>query len=276
MITERARMRTVWRHMRHRCADPLDRSYHRYGGRGIKVCARWQDFNAFLADMGTRPQPGMQLDRIDNNGNYEPANCRWATPRANSRNTCQCVFITHNGQRRIATEWAEILGLSASTIAIRARKGRPPEECLSKIRLRSRAERRYTFAGKTMTVVQWAKELGIQGDVLSWRIRQGLPPADIFCPGPLSSHREHQARPSVPRAPWHRRLYRWQAQDQDGTIAAFEREPSFDGASWAHPKRVKLVKPNEQGLRPISKAAAENSLRRILNPPTPKPRKGTK
>lgn len=80
----------VWAGMMSRCRDRGNTSYERYGGRGIAVCARWQGrdgFRNFLADMGSRP-PGKTLDRIDNDGNYEPGNCRWSTPaeqRANQR-----------------------------------------------------------------------------------------------------------------------------------------------------------------------------------------------
>jgi hypothetical protein len=76
----------VWLGMRRRCSDPKTIGYKNYGGRGISVCERWQTFENFYEDMGDAP-PGKQIDRINNDGNYEPDNCRWATPSENMQNT---------------------------------------------------------------------------------------------------------------------------------------------------------------------------------------------
>lgn len=78
----------IWKRMKQRCLDPNDKGYKNWGGRGITVCKQWQDsFPAFLQDMGPRPSKRYTIDRINNDGNYEPGNCEWATYAAQARNT---------------------------------------------------------------------------------------------------------------------------------------------------------------------------------------------
>ena len=105
----------IWIGMRTRCFNPRDTSFHNYGGRGISVDPRWDDFQTFLADMGERP-PGMDLDRIDNNRGYEPGNCRWVSRSTNLRNTRRTCLVRLDGDLISVTEAAERMGISRVSI----------------------------------------------------------------------------------------------------------------------------------------------------------------
>jgi hypothetical protein len=100
----------TWGSMISRCTNPRKKDYPNYLGRGIEVCERWHSFENFLADMGYKPSPEHTLDRIDNNGNYEPSNCRWATRKEQNRNSRWNRYLIFDGISKCIAEWAEILG----------------------------------------------------------------------------------------------------------------------------------------------------------------------
>lgn len=102
--------------MRWRCRNPEATGWHRYGGRGITVASRWDDFRVFLADLGPRPSPAHSIERIDNDGNYEPGNVVWATRREQNRNRTDNHWITFRGRRLILTEWARALGITGPAL----------------------------------------------------------------------------------------------------------------------------------------------------------------
>lgn len=119
------RVLKAWQGMIDRCTKRSRDDWHLYGGRGIVVCDRWlASPRNFLEDMG-HPPPGMSLDRIDNSGNYERENCRWATPKEQARNTRQVRLLTHAGETRPMAEWAEKLGIKNSTLHARLKAGWP-------------------------------------------------------------------------------------------------------------------------------------------------------
>lgn len=119
-----------WSAMKQRCSNPKNKMYRHYGGRGIQVCERWDDsFEAFLGDMGFAP-PGMSIDRIDNDGNYEPGNCQWATPTQQIRNRSNCRYLTARGETMLLSDWAVKAGVRKGTIANRLRYGWSEEEAI--------------------------------------------------------------------------------------------------------------------------------------------------
>ena len=111
----------IWTGMRTRCSNPKTTSWPHYGGRGIKVCERWKNFENFLADMGERPE-GKSLDRINNDGDYCPENCRWATDIEQHRNRSDNVYWSHAGSTKTIAEWADVTGLNKHTLSDRVRK----------------------------------------------------------------------------------------------------------------------------------------------------------
>lgn len=117
------RIYTIWKNIRARCTNTKERGYANYAGRGIRLCERWYKFENFYSDMGDPPTPKHSIDRINNNGNYEPGNCRWATPTEQARNRRNSVIVEHNGISMTCAEWDQSRGFPQGTIARRIRKG---------------------------------------------------------------------------------------------------------------------------------------------------------
>ncbi len=102
--------------MKSRCCNPNNTDWHHYGGRGVKVCERWlNSFEAFLEDMGETLK-GMSIDRIDNDGDYEPGNCRWATQMEQTNNQRSNRIVEANGKAQNIAQWAKELGVKKSLI----------------------------------------------------------------------------------------------------------------------------------------------------------------
>lgn len=121
-----------WEAMLTRCSDPKHRQFHRYGGRGIEVCDRWKSFPNFFADMGERPSKKHSIDRDDNDGNYEPGNCRWATMLEQQNNRSTNLVLEFSGRTQTLTEWARELGMAENTLRGRIRLGWTVAEAFSR------------------------------------------------------------------------------------------------------------------------------------------------
>jgi len=127
----------TWLSIKDRCYNVRNGVYRHYGGRGIKVCDRWlESFENFYADMGEKPSAKHSIDRIDNNGNYEPENCRWATAMEQVHNRRPRAFkpsdyLSFNGETLLIREWSQKLGLSVKSIRWRLREGWTTEQVLT-------------------------------------------------------------------------------------------------------------------------------------------------
>lgn len=115
----------AWNNMLERCRNPRNRKWPTYGGRGIAVCARWFTFENFLADVGPRPSRAHSIDRKDNDGHYEPGNCRWATSREQNQNLRTNRRIEYAGETLCVSAWARRRGISKSTLTHRVNAGWP-------------------------------------------------------------------------------------------------------------------------------------------------------
>lgn len=122
-----------WCAMWTRCTNERSDQYKNYGGRGIIVCEDWKSFKNFVRDVGRRPGPTYSIDRIDNNGNYEPGNVRWATPEQQANNTRVNRLIEINGECRTISEWCRVLNskVSKETIRQRLKKGWAPIDAIT-------------------------------------------------------------------------------------------------------------------------------------------------
>lgn len=165
----RTRTYQIWKSMRKRCNNPNTEFYYCYGARGIKVCERWDSYANFLADMG-ECQPGLSIERIDNDANYEPSNCRWASTKEQSRNQRGNRHITHNGETLTLVEWEEKLGLPNHCLASRLSRGWNEITALTTPVIPWTT---ITYKGETRTVKEWAKELGFKVATVRGRLDRG-------------------------------------------------------------------------------------------------------
>ena len=127
------KLHKAWANMRYRCFNPRCKCYDNYGGRGITICDKWNEFEPFMEwALNNGFADGMSLDRIDVNGNYEPSNCRWVSWEVQENNKRNSSYLTLNGQTYTISEWARITGLKDSTIRERIKRGWTVEDALTK------------------------------------------------------------------------------------------------------------------------------------------------
>jgi hypothetical protein len=186
--------------MRQRCDNFKNTNYSRYGGRGITYDENWCRFENFLLDVGEKPEPNMELDRIDNDGNYCKENCRWATRKEQTRNRGgkrATRLYTFNGKTLCIADWAKEIGITPQSLQKRLNKGWPLEIALSPERhdggdrskhvtpaesppkgktVRNKNAKFITIDGVTKTYTEWELEKGLSKGLISKRLQQSCTP----------------------------------------------------------------------------------------------------
>jgi hypothetical protein len=129
-LSKKAGIYKSWLGLKERCLNTKNHAYSLYGGRGITVCERWMKFENFLEDMG-HPIKGQSIDRIDNNGNYEPNNCRWATQSEQNNNYRRNKLLTYDGKTKNMNQWSISKGWNPRTVQNRIKNGWSIEKALT-------------------------------------------------------------------------------------------------------------------------------------------------
>lgn len=169
----KSRSYSIWASMKDRCNNPNNPNYHRYGGRGVAVCDRWQEFENFYADMGDAPE-GMSLDRADNDLGYSPDNCRWATPVEQQNNMRSNTFVTYEGKTQTLAQWSRELGIPYSRLVYRHKNGWLPPELFSGDNLKGKTVKHLVeFDGEIIPLKEASQRSGVPIQTLYWRLRVG-------------------------------------------------------------------------------------------------------
>lgn len=165
------RLHSIWRSIQGRCYNPKNKSFHFYGGRGIKVCNEWLlDFMSFYNwSINNGYQENLTIDRIDSNKNYCPENCRWVDRTQQANNTRRNRLIEHNGEIKTLSEWSKILDFNYSTVQTRMKKGYSFEQAIDK-----NFEKKKNFKSESnRDIANKCKEYGVSYKLVSQRIKSG-------------------------------------------------------------------------------------------------------
>lgn len=169
----------AWRGLKTRCLNKKNAKYPKYGGRGITVCDRWlNSYENFLADMGRSPSPKHSVERKDNNGNYEPGNCRWATDKEQANNRRSSRIIQYNGQSKTIAQWADEIKIDQTTLLARITNGWSIGDAITKPLIKypktehnnQKASWIILFNGESKTLKEWAKITGIHISTIKRRL----------------------------------------------------------------------------------------------------------
>lgn len=188
------RLYRIWSNMKDRCYRPSNEYFSRYGGRGISVCEEWKEnfysFEEWAYSHGYREY--LTIDRIDNNGNYCPENCRWTTQSVQMRNMSKSIFLTIDGVTRNVNEWAETTGLPVDVIRNRHLKGDTGQDLIRpRYQVVNPATPKYEINGISKSAKEWAQEIGISESGFNYRWRNGKRGDEILKPNRVKKPRNN-------------------------------------------------------------------------------------
>lgn len=216
--------------IRDRCNNPRNKAYPRYGGRGIKVCQEWEESSdAFVAwCLSHGYEPGLSVDRRDNDGPYSPDNCRMATPKEQASNRRDNVMITVGEEMHTLAEWARRIGTTNTAIRAAIKRGEDPAEYISKHLAVAAGTRLYvnrnvvwppvTVAGETHTIPEWGRILGVLHSTIYRTCRNHNIPPEVY----IQAHLDMG---------YHSKIYnysRWMAEYEDSRMGAEQKEEIND------------------------------------------------
>lgn len=166
------RLYRIWADMKRRCKNSDRPNYKNYGDKGIRVCQEWENsFDSFREwALNNGYSDDLSIDRIDNDGNYEPSNCRWATAKEQANNKRNNLYIKYKGETRTLAQWCEVFGLERNVVAMRIYRDNIPFE--ESIKKGNRVKRLLTYKGKTQSISEWTKELGFKKSTLDNRLNK--------------------------------------------------------------------------------------------------------
>lgn len=178
-FANKERLYRIWKNMRKRCNNPNSDYYENYGGRGIKVCEEWNDYQNFRNwSLDNGYQDDLSIDRINGNEGYEPSNCRWANRKQQANNQRSNVMIFYKGEIKTAAQWAEKIGITKSSMYHRLDRGWTMEE-IEKIpqgERRNRPSKKalvFEFDGKKRSLKELSEISGIKPMTINSRIKKG-------------------------------------------------------------------------------------------------------
>lgn len=189
----------AWYHMIARCENPSDSRFYRYGARGIKVCERWKGekgFLNFMNDMGARPGEKYSLDRINNDGNYEPSNCKWSTVVEQANNKSKNILVSYKGETKTLGNWTRELGLNYKNVWERMYRYGWCFEKAIKFEKRETVRHLVKYKGVVKTITQWCNDLHLKYTTVKKRLNSGWEVARAF-EEPVSEKYRNKKTPTL-------------------------------------------------------------------------------